>query len=157
MISESLDPQPPGERQQACVCQDGHRLRLGPKPGRQVVATSDHLLSDILVHEWVVEQAEVELDRQQPAHGLVEPGLWDAARLEQPEQQLDAFLAAELSAPASRMRSIRPDGSRCSTPHARAGSTWSPTWLSLTSSQSVQITPSKPSRSRSSPVRICRL
>ena len=50
----------------------------------------------VLVHEGVVEQAELELDQQQAARGFIEAFLADQAVPDQAEEQLGAFLAAEL-------------------------------------------------------------
>ncbi|MCY1230092.1 hypothetical protein D9M72_424890 [compost metagenome] len=50
----------------------------------------------VLVHEGVVEQAELELDQQQAARGLIDSFLADQAVPDQAKEQLGAFLAAEL-------------------------------------------------------------
>ena len=115
---------------------------LGGIPLVAEVGAPDRRCGGVLVDVGVVEQAEPELHGEHAACRLVDARLGDAALRDEVEEDVDALLAAELVGPGLEDELHPSGGSRCSTPHARAGSTWSPTWLSLTSSQSVTTTPS---------------
>ena len=128
------------------------------RPARRKSSRPTTVHRRVLVDVRVVEQAEPELVAQQPPHRRVDA----APRAMRPERtsstsSAGSFSPPNWSQPASRIFATRSAAESSSTPQHFAGKTQSPRSASLTRPQSVQTTPSKPYRSRSSPVITSRL
>ncbi len=114
------------------VVQHRHRTGLGGIPLVAEVASSHRHCGGVLVDVGVIEQAEPELHGEDAAGRLVDARLGDGGPAPRGRAGCRRTPRHRTGRRRPRgMSSMRPCGSRCSTPQARAGSTWSPTWLSL--------------------------
>ena len=85
-----------GARVVLLVGEQRHRalLRAGPRGTERRVA--DDLAGGVGVDEGVVEEAELELEAEQPADRLVEAGFGHPTGVDEPDDDIGAVLAAEL-------------------------------------------------------------
>ena len=155
----SSDPAP-----SASVGEQGHRPLLRSDPRGPELGVADDLVGGVGVDEGVLEEAELELEAEQPAGRLVEARFGDAPGLDEPDDGLGAVLAAELvdagvdelDEPLLRGQVFDAPGLRPAEV-AEVAELAGTSALSLTSPQSVQTIPSKPSCSRRMPVTTPRL